>query len=262
MIIIGQGALNRADGAATYSELAKLAGTYGVVKADWNGFNVLHTEAALVGALDIGFVPADGALDTAAMLNRDALDVLFLLGVDEVDVPDGAFVIYQGTHGDRGAHRADVILPGATFTEKSGLDVNTEGRVQLANRAIFPPGEAREDWSIIRALSGVFGKPLPFDTLTALRKALYAALPHFVELRWNCKERCVGDCRSYKIWRHALEGRIQVERHGSLSDQRDCACVEDDGGMFISLHVAVTLWQRNKGPSCQNLSPLTVRDWP
>lgn len=182
MIIVGQGALNRIDGAAVYAELAKLAGDYGVVKQDWCGFNVLHTEAGLVGALDVGFVPGGGQLGTVTMLMKNMVDVLFLLGVDEIDVPAGPFVIYQGTHGDRGAHRADVILPGAAYTEKSGLYVNTEGRVQLANRAIFPPGEAREDWAIIRALSGVLGKPLPFDTLMALRKALYAAHPHFVEL--------------------------------------------------------------------------------
>lgn len=182
MLIIGQGALNRADGTAVYSELAKFATSHGVVSADWNGFNVLHTEASLVGALDIGFVPGGGHYDTATMLMKNMVDVLFLLGVDEIDVPEGPFVIYQGTHGDRGAHRADVILPGAAFTEKSGLYVNIEGRVQLANRAIFPPGEAREDWAIIRALSGAFGKPLPFDSLTSLRKALYAAHPHFVDI--------------------------------------------------------------------------------
>ena len=127
IFVIGQGALNRADGAAVLSMVAEAARKLGVVKDGWNGFNVLHTEAALVGALDLGFVPGEGGLDTAAMLKSGALDVLFLLGVDEVVVPEGAFVVYQGTHGDAGAHRADVILPGAAFTEKSGLYVNTEG---------------------------------------------------------------------------------------------------------------------------------------
>ncbi len=182
MLVIGQGALNRADGEAVLASLAKIAASSGVVKDGWNGFNVLHTEASLVGALDIGFVPGEGGLDTVGMTQSGALDVLFLLGVDEIEVTEGAFVIYQGTHGDKGAHRADVILPGAAFSEKSGLYVNTEGRVQLANRAVFPLGEAREDWAIIRALSAVVGKPLPFDTLTALRKALYAAHPHFAVL--------------------------------------------------------------------------------
>jgi NADH-quinone oxidoreductase subunit G len=121
MFIIGQGALNRPDGAAVLAMAAKAAGSLGVVKDGWNGFNILHHEAALPGALDIGFVPGEGGLDTAAMLVANALDVLFLLGVDEVDVSPGAFVVYIGTHGDRGAHRADVILPGAAYPEKSGL---------------------------------------------------------------------------------------------------------------------------------------------
>ena len=180
MIILGQGALNRADGAAVLAMAAKLAKAHGALTAEWNGFNILHTEASLVGALDIGFVPGEGGLDTAGMIKAGALDVLYLLGVDEVDIPAGAFVIYQGTHGDRGAHRADVILPSATYTEKSGLYVNTEGRVQLANRAIFPPGEAREDWAVIRGLAEAMGVALSFDSLTSLRKALYAAHPHFV----------------------------------------------------------------------------------
>jgi len=182
IFVIGQGALNRADGAAVLSMVAEAARKLGVVKDGWNGFNVLHTEAALVGALDLGFVPGEGGLDTAAMLTSGALDVLFLLGVDEVVVPEGAFVVYQGTHGDAGAHRADVILPGAAFTEKSGLYVNTEGRVQMTNRASFPPGEAREDWAILRALSAVLGNALPFDTLAQLRKSLFAAHPHFAAI--------------------------------------------------------------------------------
>jgi NADH-quinone oxidoreductase subunit G len=110
------------------------------------------------------------------------LDVLFLLGADEIKAPDGTFVVYIGTHGDRGAHRADVILPGAAYTEKSGIYVNTEGRVQMANRASFPPGDAREDWAIIRALSEVMGKRLPYDSLAALRQALFKAVPHLMRI--------------------------------------------------------------------------------
>ncbi|MCF8475892.1 MAG: NADH-quinone oxidoreductase subunit NuoG [Pseudolabrys sp.] len=182
MFIIGQGALNRPDGAAVLAAAAKAAVSLGVFKDGWNGFNILHTEAGLPGALDVGFVPAEGGLDTAAMLKPDALDVLFLLGVDEVDVPAGPFVIYIGTHGDRGAHRADVILPGAAYPEKSGTYVNTEGRVQMANRAAFPPGDAREDWAILRALSDVLGCRLPYDSLAALRQALYGVHPHMMRL--------------------------------------------------------------------------------
>src|SRR5207302_7412404 len=125
--------------------------------------------ASRVGALEIGFVPGEGGLNAAAMANEGALDVAFLLGADEVDVPPGPFVIYIGTHGDRGAHRADVILPGAAYPEKSGLYVNTEGRVQTAARASFPPGDAREDWAILRALSDVLGSRLPYDSLAQLR---------------------------------------------------------------------------------------------
>ena len=182
MFIIGQGALNRPDGAAILAQAAKAAASLGVVKDGWNGFNILHTEASLVGALDIGFVPGEGGLDTGAMLKPGALDVMFLLGVDEVDVPAGPFVVYIGTHGDRGAHRADVILPGAAYPEKSATYVNTEGRVQMANRAAFPPGDAREDWAILRALSDVLGCKLPYDTLGGLRQAIYAAHPHLMRL--------------------------------------------------------------------------------
>jgi NADH-quinone oxidoreductase subunit G len=123
-------------------------------------------------------VPGKGGLDVEGMLAPGALDVLFLLGADEIEVPDGAFVVYIGTHGDRGAHRADVILPGAAYTEKSAINVNTEGRPQLANRAAFPPGDAREDWAILRALSDVLGAKLPYDSLAELRRALYEAHPH------------------------------------------------------------------------------------
>ncbi len=157
---------------------AALAKEIGAVTPEWNGFGVLHTAAARVGALDLGFVPGAGGLGFPAMLEAGGVDVLFNLGADERDVAPGAFVIYQGTHGDRGASRADVILPGAAYTEKSATWVNTEGRVQMGNRAGFPPGDAREDWAILRALSDVLGHRLPFDSLTALRRALYAAHPH------------------------------------------------------------------------------------
>ena len=119
---------------------AKLALDFGAVKDGWNGFAVLQDTASRVGALDIGFAAGAGGLSAAQMTTFGTLDVLFLLGADEVKVPDGTFVVYIGTHGDRGAHRADVILPGAAYTEKSGIFVNTEGRVQMANRAAFPAG--------------------------------------------------------------------------------------------------------------------------
>ena len=182
MIIIGQGALARADGAAVLANAARLADMVGAVNGGWNGFAVLHTAAARVGGLDLGLVPGEGGLDAAAMLT--GTDVLFLLGADELEFTKktAGFTVYIGTHGDNGAHHADVILPGATYTEKSGTYVNTEGRVQLGNRAAFAPGEAREDWAILRALSDVLGKKLPYDSLAALRAALYAEYPHFAEI--------------------------------------------------------------------------------
>ena len=182
IILVGAGVAARHDGAAVLTLAAKLALDVGALKDGWNGFAVLHDTASRVGALDIGFAGGAGGLSAAQMTTFGTLDVLFLLGADNTKVPDGTFVVYIGTHGDRGAHRADVILPGAAYTEKSGIYVNTEGRVQMANRAGFPPGEAREDWAIIRALSGVMGKTLPYDSLAALRQAMFRATPHLIRV--------------------------------------------------------------------------------
>ncbi|MHA7970683.1 NADH-quinone oxidoreductase subunit NuoG [Rhizobium sp. CAU 1783] len=182
LIIIGQGALIGADGAAVLANAAKLANAVGAISEEWNGFSVLHTAASRVGGLDLGFVPGEGGVAAAEMLT--AMDVLFLLGADELDFAgkSAKFTVYIGSHGDNGAHHADVILPAATYTEKSGTWVNTEGRVQMGNRAGFAPGDAREDWAIIRALSDVLGKKLPFDSLGALRAKLYADHPHFAAI--------------------------------------------------------------------------------
>jgi NADH-quinone oxidoreductase subunit G len=177
MVIVGAGALARPDGAAVAALVAKAAIALGAVKEGWNGFCVLHTAASRVGALELGFVPGEGGLSASAMAKSNALDVLFLLGADEVDVPSSAFVVYVGSHGDNGAHRADVILPGAAYPEKSGIYVNTEGRVQMSSRATFPPGDAREDWAIFRALSDVLGVKLPYDSLNGLRQALFRQHP-------------------------------------------------------------------------------------
>jgi NADH-quinone oxidoreductase subunit G len=182
IVLVGAGAAARHDGAAVLASAAKLAQDVGAIKDGWNGFGVLHDTASRVGALDIGFAGGAGGLNAAQMTTFGTLDVLFLLGADEIRVPDGTFVVYIGTHGDRGAHRADVILPGAAYTEKSGIYVNTEGRVQMANRASFPPGEAREDWAIVRALSDMLGKKLPYDSLPALRQALFKAVPHLMRI--------------------------------------------------------------------------------
>ncbi len=180
LVILGQGALAREDGVAVAALAARAARKLGALQEHWNGFSVLHTAAARVGGLDLGVVPGENGLAAPAMARAGGLDVLFLLGADEIDVAPGAFVVYQGSHGDRGAHRADVILPAAAYTEKPGTYVNTEGRVQRSARAAFPPGEAREDWAVLRALSDTLGVRLPFDSFGALRAALGAAHPHLV----------------------------------------------------------------------------------
>ncbi len=182
LVIVGQGALARDDGEAALTLAAQAAQNLGGLSDGWNGFSVLHTAAARVGALDLKFTPGAGGLDARAMAKAGALDLIFNLGADEIAIEPGAFVVYIGAHGDRGAHRADVILPGAAYTEKSGLYVNTEGRVQRAFRVVFPPGEAREDWAVLRALSGALGAPLPFDSLAALRRRLVEAHPHFAQV--------------------------------------------------------------------------------
>ncbi len=170
VVIVGQGALQEADGAAVLGHAMKLAENSNSL------FMVLHTAASRVGAMDIG-ATCEGGMETVG-----AAEVIFNLGADEIDIAPGPFVIYQGSHGDRGAHRADVILPGAAYTEERGLFVNTEGRPQLALRAGFAPGQAKENWAILRALSAEMDATLPFDTLVQLRTALVEAVPHLAEI--------------------------------------------------------------------------------
>ena len=171
IVIVGQGAINEADGEAVLAAAMKLA------EATKSKLMVLHTAAARVGAMDVGAV-TEGGLDKAL----DGAEVIYNLGADELEIGEGAFVIYQGSHGDRGAHRADIILPGAAYTEEQGLFVNTEGRPQLALRAAFPPGEAKENWAILRALSAELGAALPYDSLAQLRRALVEEVPHLAEI--------------------------------------------------------------------------------
>jgi len=171
IVILGNRALAGEDGEAVLGAAMDLASRTN------SGLLVLHTAAGRVGAMDLGFT-TDGGMAAAL----DGAEVVYNLGADEIDIPAGPFVIYQGSHGDRGAHRADVILPGAAWTEEGGIFVNTEGRPQMASRAGFPPGAARENWAILRALSAELGATLPFDTLGALRAAMFEAAPHLGEI--------------------------------------------------------------------------------
>jgi NADH-quinone oxidoreductase subunit G len=189
MVIVGQGALIRPDSAALLRAVGQLCARFGISgrEAGWNGYCVLHTAAARVGALDLGFVPGPGGLDAAAMvraMDAGSLSALWLLGVDEIDLPapGRGTVIYVGTHGDRGAHRADIVLPAAAYTEKAAIFVNTEGRVQMTQRAAFPKGAAREDWAIVRALSERLGHRLPYDSHAQLHQRLLADHPVFASL--------------------------------------------------------------------------------
>ena len=194
MIIVGQGALARPDGAAVLAAAWKLASAVGALDAEWHGFNILHTAAARVGGMDLGFLPGAGGKSVTDML-IGGVDFLWLLGADELDTAQigaSTFVVYQGHHGDKGAARADVILPGAAYTEKNGTYVNTEGRVQRGALATFPPGEAREDWKIIRAFSAIAGHTLPYNDIDALRARLEQVNPVFARVgylpRFGCSD--------------------------------------------------------------------------
>ncbi|WP_417262076.1 NADH-quinone oxidoreductase subunit NuoG [Celeribacter sp.] len=171
LVIVGAGAINEADGEAVLATAQKLC------EATGSKLMVLHTAASRVGAMDVNAV-TEGGLDAAT----NGAEVIYNLGADEVEITDGPFVIYQGSHGDLGAHRADVILPGAAYTEENGLFVNLEGRPQLALRAAFPPGEAKENWAILRALSAELDATLPYDSLAQLRNALIAEVPHLAQI--------------------------------------------------------------------------------
>ena len=185
MLIVGQGALGRTDGANILWGSKVIAEKYDLVREGWNGFNVLHTAAARVGGLDLGLVPGPNGLGARQILSGDfkerPLKLLYLLGVDEIcpELLEGLFIVYQGHHGDRGANIADVVLPGAAYTEKEGCYVNTEGRPQYGQVATQPPGDAREDWAILRALSAKLGLTLPYDSFSALREKMIQICPEF-----------------------------------------------------------------------------------
>ncbi len=188
MLVLGQGALARRDGSVILGLARKIAESFALERADWHGFNVLQLAAARVGGLDLGLVPGPGGRDVAAIIDgaeSGEIEAVYLLGADEINTSrlKRAFVIYQGHHGDRGAESADVVLPGAAYTEKNATYVNTEGRVQRAKLAVYPPGEAREDWKILRALAEVLGlrKALSYDTLAALRQRMVKANEIFAD---------------------------------------------------------------------------------
>jgi len=213
-IIIGSSIFTRADAPAILNEIAKLDESIQFIKDEWNGLNILQTAAGRVGALDLGFLPGEDGRNFAEILNgaqsRD-IEVIYNLGADEFDTKKlaGAFMIYQGHHGDAGAQVADVILPGATYTEQNGTYVNTEGRVQMAVRASFPPGDAREDWAILRALSDRMGNALAYDDLLSLRQAVIAQIPHLGQVDQPGAERGDNEARfTISQWRNSQAGEM------------------------------------------------------
>jgi len=182
MLIIGAGALARDDGPALQAAARELADKFKILNPGWSSFNVLQLAASRVGGIDLGFLPQTNGLGTKGILQAaeaSKMDLVWLLGADETSVKGlgKSFVVYQGHHGDKGAHIADVILPGVAYTEKNATYINTEGRPQMTRQATTPPGDAREDWAILRAFSEVIGKPLPFDTLAQLRAKMIEAAP-------------------------------------------------------------------------------------
>jgi len=187
MIIVGNNVTTRDDGLQILALVKKICDNFGVVKEGWNGYNLLHTAASRVGALDIGFLPEKGGKDMAGILEgaeNGEIKLVYLLGADEIPTEKlgEAFVIYQGTHGDKGAHRADIILPGAAYTEKNATYVNTEGRPQRARLAVFPPGHAKEDWKIIQELSEHLGQKLPYDSIKKVRMIIAKLAPHLAKI--------------------------------------------------------------------------------
>ena len=186
MLIIGMAALTRPDSEAIVATAQAIADKYNFIQEDWNGYNILHTAASRVAGLDLGFVPTKNGLSTDEILEAaedKEVKLVYLLGADEIDTKalKNAFVIYQGSHGDAGAKIADVILPGAAYTEKDGTYLNLEGRTQRTKQAVLPVGEAREDWKIIRAISELVRKTLQFNTLDELRTAMFKENPHFAK---------------------------------------------------------------------------------
>eukprot|EP00744_Colponema_vietnamica_P001009 GILI01001732.1.p1 GENE.GILI01001732.1~~GILI01001732.1.p1 ORF type:complete len:459 (+),score=198.05 GILI01001732.1:502-1878(+) len=176
MVVVGAGALAREDGRAVLAAVEAIAKHSAVRQGDWNGLSVLHTEASRVGALDVGF--AQQAVDAPKP------KFVYLLGAEDVNpeaLDSKAFVVYHGHHGDQGALLADVILPGAAYTEKAGTYVNTEGRVQRTKQAVNSPGDSRPDWAIVRALSEVAGKTLPYDDVHAVRRRMAELAPHLLK---------------------------------------------------------------------------------
>lgn len=244
MLIIGDAALTRKDGMAMLASARDIAETYNMVSPQWNGFNVLHSKASRVGGLDLGFVPGKGGLNAPeiqAAVEQGEIDTLYLLGVDDLDFSrlKNAFIIYQGHHGDAGAAHAHVIFPGAAYTEKNATYINTEGRVQKTLIALSPPGEAKEDWKIVRALSDKLKRPLPYNTLEELQARMVQANPVFAN--W--------DQITPAVWeKFGKNGKFLKQRwNGEIFNfyMRDVISRHSKTMALCSLNLPLPLWERS-----------------
>ena len=206
MVIIGDEVLSHKESKNIQMKCIEILDKLGGFRKDWNGYNILHNTASAVGSLCILNKYTDfNHLDLVNECKEEKIKFVYLLGVDEVNHDyNNSFVVYQGHHGDVGAQKADVILPGSAYTEKSGIYLNLEGRLQISERAVFPPGEAKEDWTIIRALSEYLGKKVNYNNLEELRDALFNEIPiikPFEQNRSNSKPKFkkVGQLESSKL---------------------------------------------------------------
>ena len=244
MLILGNQVLCLEDGAEIITLAKLIAEKYNFVSEDWNGFNILHTAASRVGGLDIGFVPTKSALNVGQILDKAAegsIKFVYLLGADEIDIAKlgNSFVVYQGHHGDAGAHAADVILPGSAYSEKDATYVNLEGRVQRTKRAIFAPKEAKLDWKIILELADAIDNRLDYKELSEIRAAMIKVAPHFAKVgcveaapfiinkrEFNCNTAIIGyNDNNYYLTDPICRASVTMSKCASIERKADsCKC--------------------------------------
>ncbi len=224
-MLLGAGALTRGDGAAIASLAAKAALELGVVKDGWNGFCVLHSAASRVGALDLGFVPGQGGLTARQMAASGTLDIVFLLGADEIDIAPGAFVVYIGTHGDRGAARADVVLAGRGLSGKIGDLRQYRGPCADGDAGFIPARRCpRGLGDPARAVRRARNTSCPIDSLAALRQALYKTHPHLLRVGQIAPADTAAMQKLASAWRHCRQGAVRRVDGRFLLHQSDRAC--------------------------------------
>ena len=243
MLILGSQVTSLEDGAEIITLCKLIAEKYNFISGSWNGFNILHTAAARVGGLDIAFVPKNEGYNVEKILEnseKGQIKLVYLLGADEIDLAklNKTFVIYQGHHGDKAAHIADVILPGCAYTEKNATYVNLEGRVQRSYRAVYAPGEAKQDFQIIIELAQILGKTLEYNDLNGIRAAMIKIAPHFANVNaiekavfiinkreFNCKTKVIDyNDSNYYLTDPISRASVTMSKAASAFGREDSAC--------------------------------------